>query len=85
MKVSLLKNSKMGLVVLVLLSVSFLTVFAQTSLITVTTDKPTYSDGSMIVISGSVTDQLNIPISIIIKLSWNRANYSVVYASQCLG
>ena len=78
MKVSLLKNSKMGLVALVLLSVSFLTVFAQTSPITVTTDKPTYSDGNTIMISGTVTDQLNIPISIVIKDS----SQNVVYIAQ---
>ena len=77
MKVRLLTSSKICLVVLVLLSVSFLTAVAQTSngSITVTTDKPTYSDGSMIAISGSVTDQLNIPISIIIKDSSNNPVY----------
>lgn len=80
MKVSLLTSSKMGLVALVLLSASFLTATAQTSSgsITVTTDKPTYSDGNTIVISGTVTDQLNIPISIIIKDS----SKNMVYIAQ---
>jgi hypothetical protein len=50
--------------------ISFLAASAQTPIpnpITVTTDKSTYSDGETIMISGVVTDQLNIPISIIIK------------------
>lgn len=44
-------------------------VFGQTSsgAITVTTDKTTYSGGSTIMISGSVSEQLNVPISVIIK------------------
>ena len=80
MKVSLLTSSKIGLVALVLLSISFLTAFAQTSnsSITVTTDKPSYADGSTIIISGTVTDQLNIPISIIIKDN----SQNVVYIAQ---
>ncbi len=43
--------------------------YGQTSsdAITVTTDKTTYSDGSTIVISGRVLEQLNVPISIVIK------------------
>jgi predicted secreted protein with PEFG-CTERM motif len=43
--------------------------FGQTSSspITVTTDKTTYSDGSTITISGTVSEQLNVPISIVIK------------------
>lgn len=43
--------------------------FGQTSLnsITVTTDKTSYSDGNTIVISGNVSEQLNVPISIVIK------------------
>ena len=43
--------------------------FGQTSLnsITVTTDKTSYSDGNTILISGKVSEQLNVPISIIIK------------------
>ena len=80
MKVRLLINSKIGLVALMLLSVSFLTAIAQTSNspITVTTDKPLYSDGSTIIISGTVTDQLNIPISIVIRDS----SQNLVYLSQ---
>lgn len=44
-------------------------VFGQTSSnpITVTTDKTTYSDGDTILISGNVIEQLNVPISIVIK------------------
>lgn len=43
--------------------------YGQTSsdAITVTTDKTTYSEGSTIVISGRVLEQLNVPISIVIK------------------
>lgn len=41
--------------------------FGQSSPITVTTDKQSYSDGDTITISGTVADQLNIPISIVIK------------------
>lgn len=80
MKVSLLINSKIILVGLTLLSISFLTSSAQTSdsPITVTTDKPTYADGSTIIISGTVTEQLNIPISIVIRDSLQNP----VYISQ---
>ncbi|MDE1769273.1 MAG: PEFG-CTERM sorting domain-containing protein [Thaumarchaeota archaeon] len=74
-----MKNSKMGLVALVLLSISFLTAIGQTSSsITVTTDKSSYSDGNTITISGTVTDQLNIPISIVIKDS----SQNIVYIAQ---
>jgi hypothetical protein len=67
MKDSLLAiNSRICLVVITILTVSFLTAVAQTP-ITVTTDKPSYSDGNTIIISGTITDQLNIPISIVIK------------------
>lgn len=80
MKVSLLTSSKVGLVAIVFLTVSFLTAIAQTpnDPITVTTDKPSYSDGNTIMISGTVTDQLNIPISIVIKDS----SQNVVYIAQ---
>jgi hypothetical protein len=80
MKVSLLTSSRIFLVGLALLSISFLTAVAQTSdsSITVTTDKPTYADGSTIIISGTVTDQLNIPISIVIRDS----SQNPVYLSQ---
>lgn len=41
---------------------------AQTSQpITVTTDKTTYSDGDHMTISGTVSSQLNVPISIVVK------------------
>lgn len=55
-------------------------VFGQTSPapITVTTDKTTYSDGNTILISGSVSDQLNVPISIVIKDS----SQHIVFISQ---
>jgi hypothetical protein len=44
-------------------------VFGQTSPITVQTDKASYADGDNMVISGAVSSQLNIPISIVIKNS----------------
>jgi hypothetical protein len=44
-------------------------VFGQTSPITVQTDKASYADGDNMVISGTVSSQLNIPISIVIKNS----------------
>ena len=80
MKVSLLTSSKVGIVVMAFLTVSFLTAMAQTPTdpITVTTDKPSYSDGSTIIISGTVADQLNIPIAIVIKDS----SQNVVYIAQ---
>ena len=59
----------------VLCSVTALSpVFGQTSsgAITVMTDKTTYSDGATIVISGKVLEQLNVPISIIIKSPTNN-------------
>lgn len=78
MKDSLLTiNSKICLVAITILTVSFLTAVAQTP-ITVTTDKPAYLDGNTIIISGTVTDQLNIPISIVIKDS----SQHIVYIAQ---
>jgi hypothetical protein len=78
MKDSLLAiNSRICLVAITILTVSFLTAVAQTP-ITVTTDKPAYSDGNTIIISGTVTDQLNIPISIVIKDS----SQHIVYIAQ---
>lgn len=43
--------------------------FGQTSsgAITVSTDKTSYADGDTMTISGTVTDQLDVPISIVIK------------------
>ncbi len=43
--------------------------------ISVSTDKPTYNFGDMISISGSVAEQLNIPISVIIKDPLQHAVY----------
>ena len=70
-------TQKTYLVAITFLTVSFLTAVAQTP-ITVTTDKPAYSDGNTITISGTVVDQLNIPISIIIK---DSSQY-IVYIAQ---
>lgn len=55
-----------------LIIVSWLPVFGQTpqsnaAPITVMTDKPTYSGGDQITISGTVSTQLNVPISIVVK------------------
>ena len=78
MNVSLLvTNSKAYLVAIMFLTISFLGAVAQTP-ITVTTDKSSYSDGNTIIISGTVTEQLNIPISIIIKDS----SQHIVYIAQ---
>ncbi|MDE1868254.1 MAG: hypothetical protein KGI08_11180, partial [Thaumarchaeota archaeon] len=53
------------------ISLSMMPTFAQTNTtsapITVTTDKSTYSDGDQIVISGAVSTQLNVPISIVVR------------------
>lgn len=48
---------------------STMPVFAQTSSspVAVTVDKSSYSDGDQMTISGTVTTQLNVPISFIIK------------------
>jgi hypothetical protein len=70
-------NSRICLVAITVLTISFLTVVAQTP-ITVTTDKSSYSDGNTIIISGMVADQLNIPISIVIKDS----SQHIVYIAQ---
>ena len=75
----MLTSSRIYLVAITLLMVSFFSAAAQTSdPITVTTDKPTYSDGNTIIVSGTVAEQLNIPISIIIKDSSNN----IVYVAQ---
>jgi len=75
----LLTSSRLYLVAITLLTVSCISAVAQTSApITVTTDKPTYSDGNTIIVSGTVAEQLNIPISIIIKDSSNN----IVYVAQ---
>ena len=56
------------------------TAYGQTSsdAITVTTDKTTYSDGNTILISGKVTEQLNVPISVVIK----DASQHIVFIGQ---
>jgi hypothetical protein len=58
-------------VLIVSLVIGFAPVFGQTSnpssSITIMTDKPSYSDGDQMTLSGTVTSQLNVPISIIIK------------------
>ena len=78
MKVNVLTiNSKINLVAISFLVISFLSAAAQTP-ITVITDKASYADGDTITISGSVTDQLNIPISIVIRDS----SHNPVYLAQ---
>lgn len=70
-------NSKIFIVAITLLTVSFLTVSAQTA-ITVSADKTAYTDGDTITISGKVIDQLHIPISIVIKDS----SHNIAYIAQ---
>ncbi|MGI0017949.1 MAG: hypothetical protein ACREA1_04520 [Nitrosotalea sp.] len=70
-------NSKIHLVAIAFLTISFLAVSAQTP-ITVSTDKTSYADGNTISISGTVTDQLNVPISIVIRDS----SHNMVYIAQ---
>jgi hypothetical protein len=78
MKVTMLTiNSRMCLVAITLLTVSFLSAAAQTP-ITVSTDKTSYADGDTIAISGTVTTQLNIPISIVIR----DGSQNMVYIAQ---
>ena len=75
MKVNVLTlNSKIFIVAITLLTVSFLTASAQTA-ITVSTDKTSYSDGDTITISGKVADQLHVPISVIIMDSSHNPAY----------
>lgn len=75
MKVDILTlNSKIFIVAITLLTVSFLTASAQTA-ITVSTDKTSYSDGDTITISGKVADQLHVPISVIIMDSSHNPAY----------
>ncbi len=69
----------MGAIAFVLLTISFFTAHAQVSnYITVTTDKTTYSDGDAMTISGNVMEQLNIPISIVIR----DPSQTIVYIGQ---
>ena len=60
--------------------VSFLTALGQTPnvTITVTADKSSYLDGNTINISGTVSEQLNIPVSIVIRDS----SKNIVYIAQ---
>lgn len=67
-------NSIISVLAITLLTVSFLTAFAQTA-ITVSTDKTSYADGDTINISGKVTDQLHVPISVIIMDSLHNHAY----------
>ena len=72
MIVKLLKNIPIWLVAMTVLMISFLPVMAQDmntspASITVMTDKSSYDDGEKLTISGTVKDQLNVPISIVIK------------------
>ena len=79
-------NSIIFMLILSLLAISYLPVFAQspssTSMpsipITIMTDKSSYSDGDKMIISGSVKDQLNVPISFVIK----DTNQNVVLIGQ---
>jgi len=69
----------MGLMAIAVLAVPFLTAMAQTpDAITVTTDRSSYSDGNTIMISGTVSDQLNMPISIVIR----DGSQNIVYIAQ---
>lgn len=78
MKVSvLIANQKIASISIIFLTISVLTATAQTP-ITVTTDKTSYSDGDTITISGTATEQLNIPISVIIKDN----SQHIVYIAQ---
>ncbi len=54
---------------LIIVPLGTIPAFAQTSnsLITVSTDKSVYSDGDQMTISGTVSAQLNVPISIVVK------------------
>lgn len=70
-------NSKISLAAIALLTISFMAATAQAP-ITVTTDKTAYSDGDTIIISGTVADQLNIPVSIVIRDS----SQTPVYIAQ---
>ncbi len=70
-------NSKTSLAVIALLTISFMAATAQAP-ITVTTDKATYSDGDTITVSGTVADQIGVPISIVVKDS----SQTPVYITQ---
>jgi hypothetical protein len=89
-KVDLLTiNSKIYLVAIMFFAISVLTATAQTP-ITVTTDKTSYSDGDTIIVSGTVAEQISIPISIVIKdssqtpvyIAQTSPNANSVYSTQ---
>ncbi len=65
-----MKTSAITALILTLIISSAIPAFGQTSSslpITVMTDKSSYSDGDQITISGTVSSQLNVPVSIVIK------------------
>ena len=67
---NLLKINPLCIILTVsIMTLGILTASAQTSSasISVTTDKTVYSDGDQMTISGTVSTQLNVPISIVIK------------------
>jgi hypothetical protein len=80
MEISLLTSLRISLAITILLTVPFLTSIAQTQNepITVTTDKTSYVDGSTMIISGTVAEQIGIPISVIIK----DRSQNIVYIAQ---
>lgn len=56
------------ILIIITISLSPIPVLAQTnSSITTSTDKSTYSDGDQMTISGTISTQLNVPISIVIR------------------
>jgi len=72
--------SKVSAIAIPFLMISCLTVMAQTQNmpISVNTDKPSYFEGNTIIISGNVLEQLNIPISVVIRDN----SQHIVYLSQ---
>lgn len=67
---NLLKINPLCIILTVsIMTLGILTASAQTSSasISVTTDKTVYSDGDQMTISGTVSTQLNVPVSIVIK------------------
>ena len=86
-------SSKISIIVIPFLLISFLTAMGQTQMpITVSTDKPSYHEGDTMSITGKVLDQLNIPISVIIKdntqqpvyLSQTNVNPDNTYSIQAI-
>ncbi len=61
-------NPRLAFLIVALITLSCYPSFGQSSnTITLTTDKTSYSDGDKITISGTVSAQISIPISIVIK------------------